>query len=153
MVQVILNTSSHEHERDPRKLWAEWLAIPSLCIYLDSMLSSMEDILGNLCIYPDTMIENVNKYKNDIISEYVLSCLSKSLEKQKAKEILNNILKLSKKERKDMVEIINNSPNLRDYFNEEMLSIIRNPYQYNGICEKIREEILFKMKREEKNEN
>lgn len=153
MVQVILNTSSHEHERDPRKLWAEWLAIPSLCIYLDSMLSSMEDILANLCIYPDTMIENVNKYKNDIISEYVLSCLSKSLEKQKAKEILNNILKLSKKETKDMVEIINNSPNLRDYFNEEMLSIIRNPYQYNGICEKIREEILFKIKREEKNEN
>ncbi|CAL7911462.1 class-II fumarase/aspartase family protein [Fusobacterium necrophorum] len=153
MVQVILNTSSHEHERDPRKLWAEWLAIPSLCIYLDSMLSSMEDILANLCIYPDTMIENINKYKNDIISEYVLSCLSKSLEKQKAKEILNNILKLSKKETKDMVEIINNSPNLRDYFNEEMLSIIRNPYQYNGICEKIREEILFKIKREEKNEN
>lgn len=100
MVQVILNTSSHEHERDPRKLWAEWLAIPSLCIYLDSMLSSMEDILANLCIYPDTMIENINKYKNDIISEYVLSCLSKSLEKQKAKEILNNILKLSKRKQK-----------------------------------------------------
>ena len=127
MVQVILNTVSHEHERDPRKLWAEWLAIPSLCIYLDSILNNMEDILTNLCIYPDVMMENLNKYKNDIISEYILSCLSKSLDKKNAKEVLNNIMKISKDTKKDVIEIIKNDSKLCNYFNEEMLSIIEKP--------------------------
>lgn len=153
MVQVILNTVSHEHERDPRKLWAEWLAIPSLCIYLDSILNNMEDILTNLCIYPDVMMKNLNKYKNDIISEYVLSCLSKSLDKKNAKEVLNNIMKISKDTKKDVIEIIKNDSKLCNYFNEEMLSIIEKPYKYNGICEKIREDILFKIKKGGKNEN
>lgn len=153
MVQVILNTVSHEHERDPRKLWAEWLAIPSLCIYLDSILNNMEDILTNLCIYPDVMMENLNKYKNDIISEYILSCLSKSLDKKNAKEVLNNIMKISKDTKKDVIEIIKNDSKLCNYFNEEMLSIIEKPYKYNGICEKIREDILFKIKKGGKNEN
>lgn len=153
MVQIILNTAPHEHERDPRKLWAEWLAIPSLCIYLDSVLSNMEDIFTNLCIYPDTMMKNLVKYKNDIISEYILSCLTKTLDKKVAREILNNILSISKNTKKDIIEIIKDDLKLRNYFNDEMLFIIENPNKYNGICEDIRKDILSKRKKEEKDEN
>lgn len=150
MVQVILNTISHEHERDPRKLWAEWLTIPSLCIYLDFVLSNMDDILTNLCIYPDTMMGNLNKYKNEIISEYVLSCLTKTLDKKVAKEVLNDILSTSKNNKKDIIEIIKEDTVLQNYFDDKMLFIIANPHKYNGICESVKKILYLEEKRRKK---
>ena len=63
---TVLESMGHEHERDPRCLWAEWLAIPELSIYTGTCLQYMMDVLAGLIVRSDKMLENLYRQKNKI---------------------------------------------------------------------------------------
>ena len=88
---TIMESSLHEHERDPRCLWAEWLAVPQLCIYTGTALHAMIDVLSGLTVRTERMLANLHQRKYLISTEWLLFQLGKSMGKHKALEKLHSL--------------------------------------------------------------
>ncbi|UCG81819.1 MAG: adenylosuccinate lyase family protein, partial [Desulfobacterales bacterium] len=90
---VMVESVAHEHERDARCLWAEWLAVPQLCIYTGAALRYMLDIMSGLEVRVDRMMKNLHLQKSLITSEWLLFRLSSTIGKMKSLEKLQELSK------------------------------------------------------------
>ncbi|MFC1837845.1 adenylosuccinate lyase family protein, partial [Thermodesulfobacteriota bacterium] len=64
LVNVVMDSMIHEHERDARALWSEWLATPQIAIYTGTALHNLISVIENLEIYPERMLENLYRQKD-----------------------------------------------------------------------------------------
>lgn len=129
---TVLECMAHEHERDPRSLWAEWLAIPQLCIYSGNALHSMLNVISGLTVRPERMLENLYRQKNLITTEWLLFKLSKTLGKTKSLEKLHNLSAAAAKEEKDLKEAVLTDADIGPLFSREDLAPLDHPERYTG---------------------
>ncbi|MDY6987460.1 MAG: adenylosuccinate lyase family protein [Thermodesulfobacteriota bacterium] len=88
---TIVESMAHEHERDARCLWGEWLAVPQLSIHTGSALKFMLDVMSGLEVNVDRMKENLHLHKAMITSEWLLFKLSHTMGKMKSLEKLHGL--------------------------------------------------------------
>ncbi len=134
---IVMEGMGHEHERDPRSLWAEWLAIPQLCIYTGNALQSMVDVLTGLTIRPERMLENLYRQKNLITTEWLLFRLSEHLGKTKSLEKLHALSAAAAEENTSLKEAVLADAEIGSMFSREDLEPLDHPEDYTGQAIKI----------------
>lgn len=144
---TVLEGMAHEHERDPRSLWAEWLTIPQLCIYTGTCLQNMKDVLSGLSIQSEMMRENLYRQKDMITTEWILFQMSKTMGKMRALEKLHGLTTLVEKNKQSLCDILLEDPETGSIFTREQLSILDSPERYNGHAELIVDQVISRIEK------
>ena len=139
---TVMESSIHEHERDPRCLWAEWLAIPQLCVYTGTALQSMLGVLGGLTVRTEQMLANLHQRKDLISTEWLLFQLSKEMGKNKALEKLHSLAGLATENRTSLKEVVLADQEIGSLFTIEGLAPLDQPEQYVGHAVEIVEKTI-----------
>ena len=139
---TITESMAHEHERDPRSLWAEWLAIPQLCIYSGNILHSMVNVLSGLTVREDRMLENLYRQKHLITTEWLLFQLSKTLGKSKSLDKLHKLSEQAESKGINLKEAVLKDDQIGSLFTRDDLAPLDHPEQYTGQAEKIVDQTL-----------
>jgi adenylosuccinate lyase len=129
---TVMESTAHEHERDPRCLWAEWLAMPQLCIYTGSTLQSMLDVVSGLTVRTDRMLANLYQQKDLISTEWLLFQLSKTLGKNKALEKLHNLSASAAESNISLKDMVLADSAIGSLFSPEDLAPLDQPERYIG---------------------
>jgi len=139
---TIMESMAHEHERDPRSLWAEWLAIPQLCIYTGYALHSMLEVMSGLTVRPERMLENLYRQKNLITTEWLLFQLSNTLGKSKALEKLHNLSASAGETGTNLKDAVLADAEIGSLFKREDLDLLDHPERYTGHAVEIIEQTM-----------
>ncbi|MCI5161891.1 MAG: hypothetical protein D3917_07685 [Candidatus Electrothrix sp. AX5] len=130
---TVMESSLHEHERDPRALWAEWLAVPQLCIYTGTALQSMIGVLSGLDVRTEQMIAHLHQRKELISTEWLLFQLgNKGLGKNNALKKLHDLAEESAEKSLSLKEMVLADEEIGSLFTREDLAPLDRPEQYIG---------------------
>jgi adenylosuccinate lyase len=130
---TVMESSLHEHERDPRALWAEWLAVPQLCIYTGTALQFMIGVLSGLTVRTDQMLANLHQRKDLISTEWLLFQLgNKGLGKNNALKKLHDLAEESAEKSLSLKEMVLADEEIGSLFTREDLAPLDRPEQYIG---------------------
>ena len=129
---TIIESMAHEHERDARCLWAEWLAVPQLCIYTGAALRYMLDVMSGLDVRVDRMLENLHVQKAMIASEWLLFRLSSMIGKTKASNKLQDLLTKAMETGISLKDMVMNDPEIGPLLTPEELTYLDHPERYIG---------------------
>ncbi|MCW5198215.1 hypothetical protein VU06_00520, partial [Desulfobulbus sp. F3] len=129
---TVIESMAHEHERDPRCLWTEWLAMPQLCIYTGASVSYMLQVLSGLIVRPEQMLANVHRQKDLIATEWLLFRLGTSMGKNKALEKLHKLAAAASEQQTSLKEAVLADTELSLLFTAEELAPLDSPEQYVG---------------------
>ncbi len=139
---TIIESMAHEHERDGRCLWSEWLAVPQICIYTGTALKYTLDILKDLTVRKEKMLENLYIQKNMITSEWLLFRLSNFIGKMKSLDKLRELSKKAIAEQSSLKAEILADPEIGSLLSSEELSFLDHPEKYLGHSIKIVEDSI-----------
>ena len=143
----------HEHERDPRCLWAEWLAMPQLCIYTGAALQYMLNVLSGLTVRTEQMLANLHQRKELIVTEWLLFRLSKTLGKNKALEKLHSLAASAAEKDSSLKEMVLTDTEIGALFTPEDLAPLDHPEQYIGHAVKIVDRTIAELRRQRKDDS
>ncbi|MGR0481123.1 MAG: class-II fumarase/aspartase family protein [Candidatus Electronema sp. V4] len=129
---TVIESMAHEHERDPRCLWAEWLAMPQICIYTGASASSLLQILSGLIVRPEQMLANLHRQKDLIATEWLLFRLGKIVGKNKAMDKLHALAAAAAEQRISLKAAVLADTELGALFTAEELAPLDSPEQYVG---------------------
>jgi adenylosuccinate lyase len=129
---TITESMSHEHERDPRCLWSEWLAVPQLCIYTGTALHSVLNVLSGLTVRSEQMLANLHQRKDLISTEWLLFHLSKEMGKNNALEKLHRLATAAAESKRSLKEMVLADKETGPLFSPDDLAPLGQPEQYIG---------------------
>ena len=143
---VVVESMVHEHERDARSLWSEWLAVPQLCIYTGAALKYMLDVMSGLEINEDCMLENLHLQKAQIASEWLLFRLSSTMGKMKALEKLHELSKKAADTEISLKDVVVEDTEIGAILTPEDLTYLDHPEKYIGHAVEIVERAITENK-------
>jgi len=138
----VIEGMAHEHERDPRLLWSEWLAMPQLCIYTGTSAAYLLKIIAGLLVEEGNMKKNLFLHKEMIMSEWLLFRLAPALGRIKAQEKLGELLRQRETEKRSLREILAQDPVTRGLLAAVDLECLEHPERYIGLAVELTEETL-----------
>ncbi len=137
LAPVVVESMCHEHERDPRCLWAEWMAIPQLCIFAGAAANYMKDVLGQLDVRDSRLRANLNSSKDFITSEWLLFRLAETMGKMRAMDKLRSLLAKASKEKRPLKDVLMEDEEAKEGLASQDLSVLEKPELYIGQAEEI----------------
>ena len=129
---TIMESMAHEHERDARCLWAEWLAVPQLCIYTGAALQYMLDVMSGVEIRVDRMMENLHLQKALIASEWLRFRLSGTIGKMKSLEKVHELSNKVVDTGISFKDAVRSDPELGSLLTVEDMEYLDRPERYIG---------------------
>jgi adenylosuccinate lyase len=144
---TIMESMAHEHERDGRCLWSEWLAVPQLCIYTGTALQYMLDVTSGLEVRADRMLANLHLQKNLITSEWLLFRLSGTIGKMRSLEKLHELSNKAMDTGISFKEAVMNDPEISSLLSREDLACLDQPERYLGHAVQIVEQAIEDIER------
>ncbi|GAB4343656.1 MAG: adenylosuccinate lyase [Desulfobulbaceae bacterium] len=129
---VVVESMAHEHERDPRRLWSEWLAIPQLSMYSGTALHYMARILSGLEVHQDAMLGNLRAAGDQVMSEWLLNRLARDLGRTRAREKLHQILQATAAEGSSLREALCRDRETGQLLGREDIDMLDHPERYTG---------------------
>jgi adenylosuccinate lyase/3-carboxy-cis,cis-muconate cycloisomerase len=142
LVNVVMDSMIHEHERDARALWSEWLATPQIAIYTGTALHKLISVIENLEIHPERMLENLHRQKDKVVSEWLLFRLASKIGKTNAQEKLQSLIKLVEGGDQIFKDILLDDPDIGPYIADENLEYLDKPERYCGLAAEIVDDTL-----------
>ncbi len=139
---IALESMVHEHERDARALWSEWLAIPQISIYTGTAVKYLSSVLSNLDIYPEKMMENLNLHKSSVISEWLLFRLSSDMGKMSAQRKLHEIYSNTSSPNHNLVKTLQADPEVSKLLKPADYTFLDHPEQYCGQAAKLVDTVM-----------
>jgi adenylosuccinate lyase/3-carboxy-cis,cis-muconate cycloisomerase len=137
LVSIVMDSMIHEHERDARALWSEWLAMPQIAIYTGTGLNKLISVIENLEVREERMLENLYRQKDLVVSEWLLFRLANKMGKTNAQEKLQALIKLVEGGDKIFRDILLEDEDIGPYIAEENLEYLDKPEQYCGLAAEI----------------
>jgi adenylosuccinate lyase len=147
---AIVESMVHEHERDPRSLWAEWLAVPQLCIYTGAALNSMLTVMSTLELYPDRMLENLHLQGGPVTSEWLVFRLSPEIGKMKSLDKIHELANRAKKAGTSLKDAVMKDAEIGPLLTLEDLSFMDHPEKYTGHATEIVDHALAEIEEQRK---
>lgn len=144
---TIMESMAHEHERDGRCLWSEWLAVPQLCIYTGTALQYMLDVTSGLEVRADRMLANLHLQKNLITSEWLLFRLSGTIGKMRSLEKLHELSNKAMDTGISFKEAVMNDPEIGSLLGREEVVCLDQPERYLGHAVQIVEQAIEDIER------
>ena len=142
LVPVVMDSMVHEHERDARALWSEWLATPQIAIYTGTALHFLISVIGNLEIHPERMLENLYRQKELVVSEWLLYKLAEKTGKTRAQEKVQALIRLSETGKRIFKDILLEDPDIGPFIAKENLEYLDKPERYCGLAAEIVDDTL-----------
>jgi len=139
---VVVESMPHEHERDPRLLWAEWLAMPQLSMYTGTAVHFVARILDGLIILEQNMKRNLFLHRDMVMSEWLLFRLAPVMGKMEAQEKLHELLRRAGKENSGLKEILMQDQTVGPLLNEGDMEMLDNPDRYTGLAAQLVDDSL-----------
>ncbi len=143
---VVVESMMQEHERDPRCLNSEWMAVPEVCIYTATSLRHMVNVVSALIVVPQNMLRNLHTQKDVILSEWLLFTLGKKVGKMKAYEHLRKMSKLAMSEGKTLKETFAADAEFGGLITSDELNFLDTPEKYIGCAEEIVDDVIGETK-------
>jgi adenylosuccinate lyase len=139
---VIMESRNQEHERDPRGLNAEWIAVPEVLMYTGASVRHMANIMGSLEVFPEKMLANLYIRKTYVLSEWLMFKFAPALGKMKAHEKLHHLFKAASSGERNMREVVLDDKEIKDLLTEEEISYLEHPEKYIGYASKITDRVI-----------
>lgn len=145
---TVVEAMVHEHERDGRALWSEWLAIPQISVYTGTALNYTLGIINGLGVNPERMLKNLGSHGELVLSEWLQFRLSADLGKMRAQEKLTELISLSNDRGISLKEVLRNDPETAAVLREEDYLCMDHPEKYTGLAESIVKDLLADLLRQ-----
>lgn len=139
---TIVEAMVHEHERDGRALWSEWLAMPQISVYTGTALNYTLGVIGGLGVDPERMLKNLQSHGELVLSEWLQFRLSADMGKMRAQEKLTELISLSNTRGISLKEVLRNDPEAASILREEDYLFMDHPEKYTGLAESIVNDLL-----------
>jgi len=132
----------HEHERDGRSIWSEWLAMPQISIYTGTALHYIKQVMDGLEVIPENMTKNLHLHGDMVLSEWLLFRLGSSIGKMKAQEIMREITGKALANNKSLKECVLADSEIAALLDRDDLVFLDHPEKYLGQAETIINDLL-----------
>ncbi|MEW6427542.1 MAG: adenylosuccinate lyase family protein [Thermodesulfobacteriota bacterium] len=109
---TVQEAAAHEHERDPRRLWSEWLAMPQLAVYTGTAVHSCRDVLQQLTVDEGAMADNLHRHGELLLSEWLQFQLADHLGKMRAQEKLHALIRETTAGGDRLAELLQKDPEI-----------------------------------------
>jgi adenylosuccinate lyase len=129
---TVVESMAHEHERDPRCLWAEWLAMPQICIYTGSSAACLLQTLSGLTVRPEQMLANLRRQKDLLAGEWLLFRLGRIMGKNKAMDKLRGLTAAAAAQQISLKEAVLADAELGPQLHADELELLDHPERYTG---------------------
>jgi len=129
---TIVESMVHEHERDARCLWGEWLAVPQLCIHTGTALKYMLDVMSGLEVHAARMKKNLHLHKAMITSEWLLFKLSHIMGKMKSLEKLHELSNKAMEAGISFKQSVVDDPEIGALLTSDDMEYLDRPERYIG---------------------
>lgn len=145
---TVIEAMVHEHERDGRALWSEWLAMPQISVYTGTALNYTLQIISGLGVNPERMLKNLTNQGEMVLSEWLQFRLGADLGKMRAQEKLVELITLSNERGISLKEALRNDPETAAVLGEEDFAFMDHPEEYTGLAESIVDDLLANLLRQ-----
>ncbi len=137
LAATIAEGMGHVHERDPRRLWAEWLAMPQICIYTGAAAAYMEDVLSGLRVNVHRMYKNLTMNSHVVVSEWLMFRLAESMGRVKAQAKVRELVAAAQEQGVALVQILLQDQETAGLLSPQDLEPLERPELYTGHAEEI----------------
>lgn len=145
---TVMESSLHEHERDPRCLWAEWLAVPQLCMYTGTAVQAMQGVLSGITVRTEQMLKNLYQQKDLISTEWLLFQLSREIGKNNALKKLHSLAASAAENGISLKEIVLADKETGPLFTAKELAPLDQPEHYIGQAVEITERTIADIRKQ-----
>jgi len=149
---VIVESMAHEHERDARCLWAEWLAVPQISIYTGTMIHYLLGVMEQLEVNVERMAENLRMQKDSVVSEWLLFRLGTEMGKMRAQKKLFDLFEQISASNMTMKEILQGDSEIETLLSPDDYDMLDHPERYIGHAGNIVETILAEIESKRQND-
>lgn len=139
---TVIEAMTHEHERDGRAIWSEWLAIPQISIYTGTILNYITEVINGLEVKPENMEKNLKLHGDMVLSEWLLFQLGSTIGKMKAQEIMETITYKARTEEKSLKECVLADKKIADLLGHDDLTYLDHPEKHIGLAENLVNDLL-----------
>ena len=129
---IVMDGMVHEHERDARALWSEWLAMPQISMYTGTGLNYLNSVMAGLAINPERMLANLALQKESVVSEWLLFRLAEKIGKMKAQKKLHDLFQRSAESGRPLKEMLAADPELGPLLSADDYDYLDHPENYTG---------------------
>ena len=148
----IVDSMPHEHERDPRLLWTEWLAMPQISIYTGTAVNYLIKIIDGLAVNEQAMKKNLYLQQNMVLSEWLLFKLASSIGKMKAQEKLHALLLKATGENRSLKDILAEDEEISRLLTPDDFASLDHPEQYIGLAFELVDDALAEITAQRQND-
>ena len=149
---TITEAMTHEHERDGRAIWSEWLAMPQISIYTGTVLNYIKEVISGLEVRPGNMKKNLNLHGDMVLSEWLLFRLGSSIGKMKAQGVMQNLTSKARSEAKSLKECILANGEISALLDHDDLAFLDHPEKYIGLAENLINDLLCDISAQQAND-
>jgi len=132
LASTVVESMGHEHERDPRCLWSEWLAMPQLCIYAGTSSVYMKDVLSGLSVRTERMYENLCMHGDMVTSEWLMFTLAESMGRVKAQAKVRELARIASEQGRGLRDTVLEDAETGPLFTSDDLETLERPELYTG---------------------
>ncbi|OGR04075.1 MAG: hypothetical protein A2511_09205 [Deltaproteobacteria bacterium RIFOXYD12_FULL_50_9] len=152
LASLIIDSMVHEHERDARALWSEWLNIPQISIYTGTAVYYLVEVMRHLTVDSDRMRQNLYMQKEMVMSEWLLFQFGAQIGKMSAQEKLHGLIRKAQTENISLTELLANDALLGPLLNQEQLDFLNHPELYVGQALSLIEQTICQVEVERQND-
>lgn len=142
LANIVTEGMVHEHERDARCLWSEWLAMPQICIYSGTAINYLVRVMKGLEVNTGRMQENLGRQQDMLASEWLLFRLGSELGRMRAQERLHELAQTAAAQGSSLLETLTLDAEIGRIFTAEDLAFLKQPGQYIGQAARLIEEAV-----------
>lgn len=132
LAMTVLDSMGHEHERDPRCLWSEWLAMPQVCIYAGACAFYMKGVLSGLSVHVGRMYENLCMHGDMVTSEWLMFRLAESMGRADAQKKVRELARKASEQGVGLREVVLADTETGRLFTADDLEPLVRPELYTG---------------------
>lgn len=152
LATLIIDSMVHEHERDARALWSEWLNIPQISIYTGTAVYYLNEVMQNLTVDSDRMLHNLYLQKEMVMSEWLLFQVGEQIGKMSAQEKLHELIRIACGGDISLKELLQNDAQLGPLLSQEQLDCLDHPEHYVGQSLSLIEQTISQIEVERQND-
>ena len=149
---LVVDGMAHEHERDARCLWSEWLAMPQISIYTGTALQYLVRVMDGLVVQEENMLRNLHLHREMVVSEWLLFRLAAELGKMRAQEKLHALIRRAEEAHLPLREILIGDEEIGPLLAAADLEYLDHPERYVGLAAEIVEETLQEIEAKQQND-
>ena len=142
LVASFLSGMVQEHERGAGGWQAEWPTVGSIIQATGLAVASMAEVAEGLTVNASRMRSNIEATHGAIFAERAMMLLGAKLGRDVAHKILQDALKKSTKQKRQLSEVLAKIPEVANHLDRTALRRLESPEQYLGSAEIFRKALL-----------